>query len=301
MTGGLLGRLTGATERALREEVQALETEVERLEAQLEAERERRADAVSDRQAAEERVNRLEDRIADLEGKLEHAGGEASGPRPRGTERLAGERLRTVLDRLDSLDATGEGALTAMVGDDVPLAVRETFGERTALVERAAPAVVVTDDAGLVAAALDPPLPPEPFVEWADGFGLDRAWFEPVGEHAVALVRSDLFAYGEFEGDDRVAFEGFTSDVMNQHSKGGYSQARFERRRDDQIDDHLERCRDVLEERDPERLIVVGQRTLLGEFEERAVATAAVDATGDPEPALADAIEAFWTTTLTLL
>lgn len=301
MPDGLLGRLTGATERILRDEIEALEAEIDRLKAQLEAERERRADAVSDRQAAEERVNRLEDRIADLEGQLERAGDDAGEPHPRGTERLRGERLGRILDRLESVEAPREGALTAMVDGDVPLAVREAFGDRTVVVERTAPCLAVTDDAGLVAAALEPPLAPEPFVEWADGFRLDRAWFEPTGEHAVALVRSDLFAFGAYDGTERVDFEGFSSDVKSQHSKGGYSQARFERRRDAQIDEHLERCRDVLDERDPERLVLVGEDTLLGEFAGRAVATAAVDATGDPEPALDHAVEDFWTTRLTLL
>ncbi|MDZ7700748.1 MAG: Vms1/Ankzf1 family peptidyl-tRNA hydrolase [Halobacteriales archaeon] len=301
MADGLLGRLTGATERELREEVAELEAERERLEDRLEAERERRADAVSARQDAEERVNRLEDRIADLEGQLERAGDEAGGPHRRGAEALRGERLARVLDRLESVEAPDEGALTAMVDGDVPLAVREAFGERTLLVERAAPCLALTDDAGLVAATLEPPLTPEPFCAWDDRFRLDRAWFEPTGEHAVALVRSDLFAFGAYEGTERVEFEGFDSDVKGKHSKGGYSQGRFERRRDAQIDEHLERCEAVLDERAPERLIVVGEGTLLGEFADRAAATAAVDATGDPEPALDHAVEDFWTTRLTLV
>ncbi len=301
MARGLLGRLTGAAERRLRAEVEALETEVDRLEAQLEGERRRRAEAVSDRQAADERVNRLQDRIMDLEGQLERARDGGGDPSFRGTERLRGERLRAVLDRLGSLEAPGEGALTAMVADDVPSTVRDALGERSALAERAAPALVVTDDAGLVAAALAPPLPPAPFAEWGDGFRLGRAWFEPTGEHAVALVRSDLFAYGAYDGGERVDFEGFASDVRGKHSKGGFSQGRFERRRDAQIDEHLDRCEAVLDERSPDRLVVVGEGTLLGAFEDRAVATAAVDATGEPAAALADAVEDFWTTRLALL
>ena len=301
MADGLLGRLTGATERELREERDALADELERAEAQLEAERERRADAVSARQAAEERVNRLEDRIADLEGQLERAGGDAGEPRPRGAETLRGDRLGRVLDRLESVEAPGEGALTAMVDGDVPAPVREAFADRTLLVERAAPCLALTDDAGLVAATLEAPVAPDPFCEWGDRFRLDRAWFGPTGEHAVALVRSDLFAYGAYDGTKRVGFEGFTSDVKSKHSKGGYSQGRFERRRDNQIDAHLERCAEVLDERAPERLIVVGESTLLGEFADRAVATAAVDATGEPEPALEHAVEDFWTARLTLV
>lgn len=301
MTDGFLGRLTGANERALRDRIEELQAKVERLEAQLEAAEERRADAVSARQAAEERVNRLEDRIADLEGQVDRTSEDASGPHRRGAEQLRGERRHRVLRRLESFEAPEEGALTAYVADEVPRAVREAFGERTLLVERAAPCLAVTDDAGLVAATLAPPLAPEPFVEWGDRFRLDRAWFEPRGAHAIALVRSDLFACGAYEGEQRVDFEGFTSDVQSQHSKGGYSQGRFERRRDNQIDAHLDRCREAIADRDPDRLVVVGESTLLGAFEDRAVATAAVDATGDPEPALEHAVEDFWRTRLTLV
>lgn len=301
MRAGLLGRLTGATEAALRDAIEDLEDERDRLAAQLDAERERRAAAVSDRQDADERVNRLEDRIADLEGQLEQVDGGTVGPTARGRERLRGPALRTVLDRLASVAAPDEGALTAMVTGDVPRAVREAFDEWTILVERAAPCLAVTDDAGLVAATLEPPLPPDPFVTWADRFQLDRSWFEPTDHHAVALVRSDTFAYGGYDGADRVAFEGFTSDVKATHSKGGFSQGRFERRRDAQVDEHLDRCTAVIETRDPDRLVVVGEGTLLGAFEDRAIATATVDASGDPEPALDRAVEDLWTTRLTLV
>jgi len=301
MSDGLLGRLTGATERNLRARNEELETELDRLEAQLASAEERRADAVSARQAAEEQVNRLEDRIADLEGQVERASDDAGGPHRRGAEQLRGERLDRVLRRLESVHAPAEGALTAMLGAEVPLAVREAFGERTLLVERATPCLALTDDAGLVAATLEPPLAPEPFLQWGDGFRLADSWFRPTGEHGIALVRSDLFAYAAYDGTERVDFEGFSSDVKGQHSKGGYSQGRFERRRDDQIETHLQRCEAVLGERDPDRLVVVGESTLLGRFDDRAVATAAVDATGDPEPALEHAVDDFWTTRLTLV
>jgi hypothetical protein len=341
----MLDDLLGRT--ALREHIEELEDENHHLERRLDAEQGRAADAKRARQDAEERVNRLEDRIADLEGRLEQASSDEAGaggrPTYRRTERLRGARCEAVLDRLGSVETGPEGALTAMVGGEhgaseesasgegrrensgsgeggsgrsdgdggagagertsghasgLPEAVRETLGDRAALVSRAAPCIVCADDAGLVAAALDPPLPPEGFTTWADGFRLDREWFLPTGEFALALVRSDLFALGEFEGRERRSFAGFRSEVMNRHSKGGFSQGRFERRRESQIDEHLDRCREALDERDADRLYVVGERTVLGEFRERAAATAAVDATGDPEDALEDAFREFWTTRL---
>jgi peptide subunit release factor 1 (eRF1) len=295
----MLDELLGRAE--LKDRIEELEEERRSLEARLDAESERRADAVSARQRAEERVNRLEDRIADLEGTVERLRDDAGDLAFRGRERLRGARRDAVLARLRSVEAGPEGALTAAVADDVPEAVREAFGERSALVARAAPCVAVTDDAGVVSATLSPPRPPEPFVAWDDGFRLEEAWFRPTGSYALALVRSDLFAYGEFDGEERVDFDAVESDVMNAHSKGGFSQARFERRRDEQIDDHVDRCLSVLRERDPGTLYVVGERTVLGEFAPVADLTRTSDATGEPEAALADALREFWTTRLALI
>ncbi|NHN47033.1 hypothetical protein G9464_05405 [Halostella sp. JP-L12] len=294
MLDELLGRA------ALKDRIDELEAEKESLERQLEAESERRADAASARQDAEERVNRLEDRIAELEDRVERAGGDADGDGLdfSGVDKVRGDRLAEVLSRLDSVATDQEGALTAAVDDEVPDAVREAVGDRAALVDRAAPCVVCADDAGLVSVALDPPVAPEPFATWGDGFRLDREWFLPTGEFALALVRADLFALGEYDGRERVATTTFESDVKSKHSKGGFSQARFERLRDEQIADHLDRCRAALADRDADRLILAGDRRVIDELDADATATAAVDATGDPEDALDEAFYDVWTTAL---
>lgn len=330
----MLDSLLGRAE--LKARIEELETENGRLRERLDAESERRAEAVTARQDAEERGNRLEDRIAELEGRVERLDGDGADPDLdyRGAERLRGERLRgerldAVLSRLRSLSAGPEGALTAMVGGDseglrrspssditeprsgpvsdrtppesraagadgpgtLPDPVRESFGDR------APPALVCADDAGLVSVALSPPLAPDPFWEWGERFRLPEKWFRPVGRFGFAVVRSDLFAFGVYDGAERRSFEGFESDVMGAHSKGGFSQARFERRRDAQIDDHLDRCREALADA-PDPLIVVGERTVLGDVREFADRTAASDARGDPEETLAAAFHDFWTTRL---
>lgn len=295
----MLDRLLGRAH--LKERIARLEEERDRLDAQLEAESARRADAVTARQAAEERVNRLEDRIADLEGQVDRSGPpDAADPDFRRVERCRRGRVEEVLGRLAAIHTEAEGALTAMVaaGAEIPMAVTETLGPRAALVRRAAPCLVVADDTGLVAAALDPPRPPDPFTRWDDGFHLDRAWFLPTGDHALALLRTDTFAYGEYTGPERHHFEGFESQVMDRHSKGGFSQARFERRRDEQIDAHLDRVQAVLDDRDPDRLYLVGEGELLTRMADHAAATAPVDASGHDESALAAAAREFWTTTV---
>jgi len=294
----MLDRLLGRAE--LKARIEELEEEKHHLERRLDAESDRRADAATARQEAEERVNRLEDRIADLEGRLDDED-EAADLDPRGTESLRGDRLDTVLSRLRSVDAGPEGALTAMVGEAVPDAVADLLDDRAPLVGRAAPCVVCVDDARLVSVALDPPLAPDPFVEWGEGFRLDDDWFRPPDGLTVALVRSNLFAVGVYDDGDLTDVETVETDVQATHSKGGFSQARFERRRDEQIATHLDDVRAVLDRRDPDQLVLLGERTVLDDVDRDAVAIEPVDASGDPEDALADAAHSFFTTRLTLL
>jgi peptide subunit release factor 1 (eRF1) len=290
MLDDLLGR-TG-----LKERIEELEERHDRLEAQLEAESGRRADAVSAKQDAEERANRLEDRIADLEGRLDTADTETADLAFRHEERLRGGRVDAALDRLSSLEGTPESVVTAHVEDEPPEQLRDLLGDRTALVSRAAPCVACADDAGLLAVALRPPIAPDPFIERAASPVVERAWFRPTGRFALALVRSDIFAVGVYEGDERVAYEGFESRVKSDHSKGGFSQSRFERLRDEQIAAHVDDCSEALADIDTEQLYVVGDDRLVEEFD--ADVTAAVDATGKPKAALADAFDDFWSVQL---
>ncbi|WP_380679231.1 Vms1/Ankzf1 family peptidyl-tRNA hydrolase [Salinigranum sp. GCM10025319] len=318
----MLDELLGRAE--LKERITELEREADSLEARYEAESERRAEAVRARQEAEERVNRLEDRIADLEGQLDRDD-DGVDLDFRGRESLSGARLREVLSRLRSIQTGPEGALTAFVEDDLPDAVEEGVGDRAPLVRRAAPCLVCTDDAGLVCVALDPPCPPAPFVDWRDGFAVENEWFLPRAGDALALVRSDLFVVGTYGGDGVVGtvdgdddsdsggdrdgnergewtiVDTIESDVKSAHSKGGFSQGRFERRRDAQVDEHVEASLEALDAVDCDRLVVVGERTVLGAFEERADVVARVDASGDPDAAFADAVGDFFTTRLSLL
>ncbi|WP_246998542.1 Vms1/Ankzf1 family peptidyl-tRNA hydrolase [Halosolutus gelatinilyticus] len=303
MLDELLGRTT------LKERIDELESENERLQSRYEAESERRAEAATARQKAEERVNRLEDRIAQLEGELDRVDDAESGPTVRRREALRGDRLADVLDRLASVRTGPEGALTAPIGDEIPDAVRddlgEVLGDRIALVEDAGSCLCYADDAGLVSATLDPPILPDREPAWDDRFAVDREWFLPTGRYALALVRTDLFALGSYEDGDRIDYRGFESDVKGNHSKGGFSQARFERIRDEQIDAHLDRCAEALADRSADRLFLVGQRgvvdALVAEADLNPVAIDAVDATGDPESALEDARRSFWTTELRVI
>ena len=313
----MLDELLGRAE--LKDRIEELEEEKRHLERRADAEEERRSEAARKRQEAEAEINRLEDKVEGLEERVERLSEtDEAEVSVRGTEALRGARLDEVLTRLSSVETETEGALTAMVHEDVPDAVRDALGDRTALVRRAAPCLVCVDDAGLVAAALAPSTPPASFVEWSERFRIDSSWFVPVEPVWVALVRSDLFALGVYDGDHVRLVDDVESDVQASHSKGGFSQARFERRRDQQVEEHLNRAREAIEahlDTDPAQdaggaadepgpdadVVVLGEQTVLGRFTDLADRTAAVDATGDPGDALRSAVRDFWTVRLSLL
>ncbi len=297
----MIDRLLGRAE--LKERIETLEEEKRHLERRAEAEERRRSEAAADRQRAEKRVNHLEDRIEELEDRVERAERDETTVEFRRVTDARDARLDDVLGRLRGVESDDpEGVLTAFIpdGDAVPASVTDWFGDRTRLVRRAAPTVVVADDTGAVSAALSPTIEPEPFDRWADAPRLDPSWFRPTGRFAFAVVRSDTFALGVYEGDERTAFEGFDSDVKEAHSKGGFSQGRFERRREGQIDDHLTKANRelaaVADADDVARVIAVGERSVLGEVRDHADVTDVSDATGKPEAALTDAFRDFWTT-----
>ncbi|MFB6109636.1 MAG: Vms1/Ankzf1 family peptidyl-tRNA hydrolase [Halodesulfurarchaeum sp.] len=291
----MLDRLLGRA--ALKERIEALEEEKASLSARLESAEDQRQEAVRARQEAEERVNRLEDRIAELEDRVERAESGRQEVSVRGESTYRAGQVEGVLSRLESVHTGPEGAISAMVGESVPDAIRDVLGDRANLVSRAAPALVLVDDADIVAVALRPPVPPEPFLAFGDSFRIDRDWFQPRGRYSLALVRSDLFAMGTYEGRERIDFEGFRSDVKGDHSKGGFSQARFERRRDEQIDAHLQKAREALSGAvDP--LYLVGESSVLSAIDADATVSRPVDATGAPRSALSDAVDRFWRTTV---
>lgn len=295
----MLDDLLGRTR--LKRRIEELESEVESLEERLEAENRRRADAVTEKQEAERQINKLESKIDELEGRLEHEG-EESKLGFRRVETLVGDRLTRVLDLLDSVEASGETLSTAFVeaGREPDL---ELEGEETALLRRVDSGrgyVAYVDDYGVVRVCVVPPLPVEnQRVIHGSGFHVERTLFRPDGVHAVAAIRSDTYAGGVY-GDDRLAYSVVSSNVKGGHSKGGWSQGRFDRRREEQVERHvdeaLESYRGMVGDYDPEVVAVVGESNVAELFAEEidADVTRAVDARGTGEEFLKDAYEKLW-------
>jgi hypothetical protein len=291
----MLDDLLGRT--ALKHRIEELEDEVESLEERLSAEERRRKEAVTEKQEADRRVNRLEDKTEELRDRLERAGGDEDDRSFRLARSVRGDGLDDVLELLSSARSGEEALTTVSVAPDDR--VPDEFGtETTALLRRVDSdrgLVVFGDDVGVVRAALAPPLVADGTrVEHADRFVFDRSLFELPQPYAVAVVRSDEYAGGVYNGDGRVGFSSFSSDIMSKHSKGGYSQSRFERGHDEDVKEHVREAAEMFEEmvgNGVEHVFVAGEKRVVRRFTDEVGISAPVsertaDATGEGEQLL---------------
>ena len=290
MLDELLGRAP------LQAQIDELTEEIDRLEAQLAGESKRRKEAVRNRQSAEERANELEDRIAGLEGELKSKTTERDGPAFFRTETRTHHAITEIIATLQSIHTPEESAFTASISDNVPPEITDLLDDRAELLHSIMPCLLCIDDHRLTRVALIPPRLPDPFSTWDDHFTLDEDWFLPTDGAKFALVRSDRFAVGTISAGSIQYENGFTSDVMNTHSKGGFSQARFDRRRDEQIANHIDRVEDALSTGSSEPLFLAGDRHIIKRLSIAATGTKTVDASGKPQAALTNAFDAFWQT-----
>jgi peptide subunit release factor 1 (eRF1) len=283
----------GKTE--LKERIEELEAEVEELEDRLEAEERRRKNAVTEKQDAHERANRMESKVQELEDRLDRAEEDEKDVGFRLAKTVRGQTLEDALGLLESA-RSGEDSLTTVrvaPGDRVP----EEFGtETTAALQRVESKtgfVAFGDDAGLLRVALVPPLGVEETrVEHGPRFALDRDLFELPETHGVAVVRSDEYAGGVYTEGERVGYTSVSTEVKSKHSKGGYSQGRFERARDEEVKKHVREAAEefdaMLAEHDVDHVFVAGDSRVASDFADEIttrvpVSKRTTDATGSGE------------------
>lgn len=300
----MLDDLLGRT--ALKQRIAALEDEIDDLEARLDAEDRRRKEAVTAKQEAERDVNRLESKIAELEDRLEGDGDDAERRSFRVATVLRREATEDVRALLDSVEAAPESLRTVVLPpggtppDDLPARLRAAVQR----IDAETGVVAVADDAGVIEACLVPPIDVADTVDVrSDRFHVPERLFVPPERYVLAVVRSDGFAAARYVDGAREATAFHRSDVKSQHSKGGFSQGRFERIRDEQIRQHLDasygELRKLLDDGEPDRIAVVGDRGVANDLAEEVdadcpVQVGTVDATGSGEALLEDGHEAFW-------
>ncbi len=255
---------TGELEQKVEELEQRLEDEKEeknRWKNRFEAEEERRKELSRKKQEAEEKLNRLKDRQekgSDTSQKEEK--------RHKGFETLDYESTRGLLDKLSTIESV-KGELVSIYSPreledhsdlrDIKNSV--TKQQYSKIQGEKGVVAFIDDDLGSFILKLAP--------FYNENFAVGKSFdinslnkFFESEKYFVLVSAGETYVYREENGDYE-ELKSLKSRINREHGKGGFSQGRFERKRDEQIDKHINEVEEFLEGLDGE-IYLRGERNL---------------------------------------
>lgn len=242
----------------LEEELEEAERKREEAEEGAEKERERAREAITEKQELNEEINRKKDKIESLEGRVRKKEyvEEALGSEIQ-SNTLSREDLMSFIEKLGSIESDREDLLTAYIPGDSGLEKLSDGAIQNELTLNQLKSIQSLDwktgkilfHANHLATLLVKPPLPVNVEEWELSDGLETSRLEKQLGREVGLIflsagGSAVCIFGE--GVEK--FRLVESEIKSKHSKGGFSQDRFERRREEEIKKHLERVEEAYEE-----------------------------------------------------
>ncbi len=232
----------------LEEKIKELEEEKERLESQYEAEKERRSELSRKKQEAEEDLNRLEDKLEGLKGEKKSE----KEDEDEGLEDVGFDTGYRLLKKLSTIEDEREELVTVQcpgkfAGFDRRKDLKNSLGKKEfqQLSGYRSFAGFFDGDLGNWLLETRPFFDEE--LDISGRFDVsDLVEFVEREKIWVLLSAGDTKIFRE-EGGTVEEVETLKSRIEKQHSKGGFSQGRFERKRDEQIEQHLGEVKEFLE------------------------------------------------------
>ncbi len=247
----------------LEEKIQELEDERKRLEKKYQAEKERRSKLASEKQEAEEQKNKLEDKLRNQE-KPEKVSEEKKKSE---WEDLEFSEARKGLEKIDSIKSPEKDLVTVQSPGKISK-IPDLKGLKNSLSSETYSSfsseksfAAFSDDSFLKIV-----LKTRPFLQpdWSLGekFEAEKILDFIQKEKIWALVsanKTEIFreSDGSFEKIEEVK-----NRVEKKQKKGGFSQGRFERKREEQIQQHMDETREKLENLEEEEIFLLGERNL---------------------------------------
>lgn len=244
------------------------ENRIEKLENMLEAEKERRTKKAREKQEAEEELNRLKDKLRNLKSETTEDHKETA-ERPD-MEQISFDRTLSMLEKLDSMESREKNLVTIYSPsnieelDDLRGLKNSISKSQYSKIEglESFTAFLDQDTGNTVLETrpfFDSRFEVEEFFdvrELLEFIRSQKTW-ALVSAGNTRIFREDN---GEFE-----EIESIKSRVDREHSKGGFSQGRFERKRDEQIEKHIEQVKEKLEEFE-DNLYILGTEKMCEEL-----------------------------------
>ncbi len=292
--GNILGKISGKGQfeleiDRLNSRIDKLDSDLQSTKTQLEKKEALARQAVADRQEAEARLNQELVRTQTLSHELEKIRAEPQEKLEfRGIETLSPSAVQAYLSKLSSFHAPVDDLLTVYLPKGTSLSsvlsekILDLIEEKTfTLLERLDPEtglVLFYDLHRMICEAIVPPIPIiSPSWQLGDSFEISFLE-ESLGEDYRMLIL--ILHAGEsfigFAPDARVfdTTELIRSGVKEKHTKGGFSQRRFERLREEDITHHaskvFEALDKILEENSQiDFIIMSGDSQLIKEIQRR--------------------------------
>jgi len=249
----------------LEERISELEEEKKSWKNRFESEKDRRKELSTKKQKAEEELNRLRD-------KLRNSGSEKQEPKSQEDQKNNFESIRfgkarNTLQKLDSMESSEKDLVTLYSPEDLNnledlrglknSISAEQFSELQELERFIA---FLDQDTGNTVLKMSPFFKSKfvlqeffDIADLLDFFNSEKYW--------VVVSAGKTKVYREEAGEIEEV-ESIKSRVDREHSKGGFSQGRFERKRDKQIESHVKQVKDVLEGFDEDNLYILGDEKL---------------------------------------
>jgi len=241
--------------------------QIEKLENMLEAEKNRRKKHTRDKQEAQEKVNRLEDQLKGLKEKEEV--NEEKDVSEVESQDLGLDSFLSSLEKLGSIRADNSELLTVYSPgklsnhskiQDIKSTVPEEKLEELLNLEK----LLIFYDPNLGLSVFKS----TPFYDEKSNVGksfeVEKLLSFVAEEKIWVLVsRGETRIYSEKNGEVE-KIEEIKSRVNSKHGKGGFSQGRFERKRDEQVHQHLEQVEKQI--KGLEKIYLLGEKTLCKEL-----------------------------------
>jgi len=245
--------------KELEKQVEKLEKEKEKLDKRFKAEKKRRKKHTRQKQEAEEQLNRLKDKIRSIEKDDTEEKEEVGG---KFQEVSFGKAYRTIR-KLGSLNSEQKDFVTVRSPNRVE-DIDDLKGLKNAVTKKQYREI---SDKDSFIGFLDRDIPgilvkTVPFFE--PGYSIEKGFdteefmnFVKKEKHWVLVSAGDTKIYREKEGTYEEV-ESVKSRIDRSHSSGGFSQGRFERKREEQIESHLEEVKQEME--DLENIYLLGDK-----------------------------------------
>ncbi|MEA2035418.1 MAG: Vms1/Ankzf1 family peptidyl-tRNA hydrolase [Euryarchaeota archaeon] len=286
---GIFNRKKAETKIAeLQATVDDLESQNAKLRERLSKRDDKSRRAASERQDVETTLHMAENRIQVLEHELVIKKKEAADKITfRNTETLSKKDMQNALAKIRSVSSPAETLVTIYIPPGQGTCDLSMF-DSTGLAETGAATLidnihsttglVIFHDRGLpssISTIIAPPLPVTK-TGISTGSTFDTA-------HLTDLIESDIITIvviahagetflGIADGDRFVDHKIIRSNVKEKHTKGGWSQRRFERLREEDISNHVRKAKEAFEEMAESckgqagMVITAGDRTIAGEI-----------------------------------